>query len=185
MIRWALIGGLIGLLGVAVHELGHYFCALAVGLPGVVLHYSRISYDGSDAIRELALHTPRSLLATQPRFTKPAPLLRLVQSSRLYCSTPRLQSGSYGRAIAPAGVAGVLLLRMFGGNRAPLAANVDEYNAAMAFGLPPLLVIVPVLLAVLGMYLSFDRFKTLLSPALGMIVVLAFYFTVLGPLLLP
>jgi hypothetical protein len=49
------------------------------------------------------------------------------------------------RFFTPLLVGGLLIIRLASRSRGVLGANVDEYNAALAAGMPPLLLIVPTL----------------------------------------
>ena len=50
---WFVAGFLAGPVATLIHESGHYFTALMLGLPGAVLHVSWVSYNGSSEIRTL------------------------------------------------------------------------------------------------------------------------------------
>jgi hypothetical protein len=200
---WFLAGFIAGPIATLIHELGHYIPALILGLRGAVLHVSWVSYTGSAEIRSLLQAGHRAEAASLVPLWKVAlvdaggPVISLVLLAAAVLCRRRslLASAAAGlaagwRLSAPAGVAAVLLLRTLGSNHAPLAANVDEFNAARALDINPLIVILPAVLAMayaLGILAvaipKQDRWRLSVALCAGLTASLTIYLNLLGPAL--
>jgi hypothetical protein len=202
---WFVAGFIAGPVATLIHESGHYLTALILGLPGAVLHVSWVSYNRSSEIRALLQAGQREQAAHIAALWKVAltdaggPMVSILLLGAAILCRQRWLLASAAAAIAagwrfsaPAGVAGALVLRAMIGNRQPLGANVDEFNAARALNVNPLLVILPVLCVVgyglVALALAIPRAGRLRwSAALcaGLAIGLVLYLNVVGPLIFP
>jgi hypothetical protein len=192
---WFLAGMIAGPLGTVIHESGHYLTARILELPGTALHATYVSYTGSTEIRELLQARQRDAASQIAPMWKVAlaaaggPVVSLLILGVTILCRRRwlLASVAVGfaegwRFSAPAMVGAVLLLRAALGNRTRLNANVDEFNVARAMDVNPLLVILPVVLAVAIALVVLvwtipraDRWRLSLSLGVGLALSLTVY----------
>jgi len=188
------------------HELGHYLMGWALGLPHLAIHSSSVTFGDSDMLLS-ALHDGRRTTAAAivplgraaaTALAGPSiSLVILISCAGLALRHSRAWVTALGAAVAwrfaaPVAVTGVLLLRTFANNTTPLAANVDEYNAALELGIQPLLLLLPeaalVFASITGLCLGLRRDGTpnqWIPLLVGLTISAAAYGNVLGPWLLP
>ena len=187
---WVAAGALAVPFTTLLHELGHYAIYHLAGAPELKLHYSSVSFVEAAvpkaifAAGEIAgplvslLILGVALLIV--RFVGPAPAaIALGLAAAL-------------RSVILPALAGILILRWILHNHAPLAANVDEFNAARLAGIPALPLIAGFTSFVAGATAilirsipSGQRLPSLVWLCAGMSLGAGAYFLYLGPRLLP
>ena len=183
------------------HELGHFLTYWALGLPGATLHYSSASWSDSSTFHRFVLSGDISAAAELAPLWKGAAGLGMglaatyavVIAACLLCAKWRAHPAivaieflSNVRIVAPVSV---ILLAAFG---ASVSSGCDEWLLSLLTGIPlGVLTSLGIISLVaswmwLARYLPLGRrWTAVMSMCAGMVMGLAVYQSLLGPLLLP
>ena len=190
------------------HELGHYTVFRAFAFAGVKFHYSSVGFLHGDEFQQyLRSGEFAAATAIAPRWQvalgeAAGPIVSIAilwlavlhvfrseHRQPLIVATGLFSSVRFYAAL----VAGAVLVLRWVLHKGGLpGANVDEVNAALSFGVSPLLAIIAALVLVVAGVLMLvrrlprnERFAPLGWLSLGTVIGATGYFLFLGPLMLP
>jgi hypothetical protein len=190
---WGGAGALAVPASTLLHELGHYAIYRFFGAPQLELHYSSISFDRAAAGLpgwQVALSEVAGPMVSVVILWLAVWFARRLSANPLVVAMGLVSSL---RFYAPFAVGALLILRWALHSRGgALGTNVDEFNAALAAGVPPLLVIAPAVVIVaagdamlLRSLPKGRRLMPLIWLAAGTVIGFVGYFRYLGPWVLP